>query len=85
MDRMHDLKRRPKDFGIRVRNDSAELSITAYNKMRNAVNEFEFSSYFGGIVETPYLIFDPEIQKKNFLEMVECLLDLLVLNHLLEL
>ena len=68
MDRMHDLKRRPKDFGIRVRNDSAELSITAYNKMRNAVNEFEFSSYFGGIVETPYLIFDPEIQKKNFLE-----------------
>lgn len=68
MDRMHDLKRRPKDFGIRVRNDSTELSITAYNKMRNAVNEFEFSSYFGGIVETPYLIFDPEIQKKNFLE-----------------
>ena len=28
----------------------------------------EFSSYFGGIVETPYLIFDPEIQKRSFLE-----------------
>lgn len=66
MDRMHDLKRRPRDFGIRVRNDSAELNITAYNKMRNAKNEFEFSSYFGGIVETPYLIFDSEVQKKNF-------------------
>lgn len=66
MDRMRDLKRRPRDFGIRVRNDSAELNITAYNKMRNATNEFEFSSYFGGIVETPYLIFDPDVQKKNF-------------------
>lgn len=66
MDRMHDLKRRPRDFGIRVRNDSAELNITAYNKMRNATNEFEYSSYFGGIIETPYLIFDPEVQKKNF-------------------
>lgn len=68
MERMRELKRRPRDFGIRVRNDSAELNITAYNKMRNAKNEFEFSSYFGGIIETPYLIFDPGIQKKNFLE-----------------
>lgn len=68
MERMRDLKRRPRDFGIRVRNDSAELNITAYNKMRNAKNEFEFSSYFGGIVETPYLIFDAGVQKKNFKE-----------------
>lgn len=68
MERMRELKRRPRDFGIRVRNDSAELSITAYNKMRNAKNEFEFSSYFGGVVETPYLIFDSGVQKKNFQE-----------------
>lgn len=68
MDRMRDLKRRPRDFGIRVRNDSAELNITAFNKMRNATNECEFSSYFGGIIETPYLIFDPSVQKKNFME-----------------
>lgn len=68
MERMRELKRHPRDFGIRVRNDSAELNITAYNKMRNAKNEFEFSSYFGGIVETPYLIFDSGIQKKNFQE-----------------
>lgn len=66
MDRMRDLKRRPRDFGIRVRNDSDELNITAHNKMRNAKNEYEFSSYFGGIIETPYLIFDAEIQKSNF-------------------
>ena len=77
MDKMHDLKRRPRDFGIRVRNDSAELSITAYNKMRNATNEFEFSSYFGGIIETPYLIFDPDIQKKNF-EATDALITKLV-------
>ena len=66
MDRMRDLKRRPRDFGIRVRNDSDELNITAHNKMRNAKNEYEYSSYFGGIIETPYLIFDAEIQKSNF-------------------
>lgn len=76
MDRMHDLKRRPKDFGIRVKNDSVELNITAYNKMRNATNEYEFSSYFGGIVETPYLIFDPDVQKKNFLETQNLVKDL---------
>lgn len=68
MERMRDLKRRPRDFGIRVRNDSAELNITAYNKMRNAKNEFEFCSYFGGIVETPYLTFEPDVQKRNFSE-----------------
>ncbi len=77
MDRMRDLKQRPRDFGIRVRNDSAELNITAYNKMRNATNEFEFNSYFGGIVETPYLVFDPIVQKKNFWE-TECLVSKLV-------
>lgn len=76
MDRMHDLKRRPKDFGIRVKNDSVELNITAYNKMRNATNEYEFSSYFGGLVETPYLIFDPDVQKKNFLETQNLVKDL---------
>lgn len=77
MDRMHDLKRRPKDFGIRVKNDSVELNITAYNKMRNATNEYEFSSYFGGLVETPYLIFDPDVQKKNFLETQNLVKDLM--------
>ena len=79
MERMRDLKQRPRDFGIRVRNESAELNITAYNKMRNATNEFEFSSYFGGIVETPYLIFDPSIQKKNF-DKTEALVSKLVKN-----
>ena len=57
---------KPKDFGIRVRNNSAELNITAYNKMHNVTDGYEFTSYFGGIVETPYLCSDPEIQIRNF-------------------
>jgi len=63
---MRDLGQRPRDFGIRVRNNSAELSITAYNKMRNATDEYEFSSYFGGIVETPYLYLNTAAHKNNF-------------------
>lgn len=77
MERMHELKRKPKDFGIRVRNDSKELNITAANKMRNATNEYEFSSYFGGIIETPYLVFDHEVQQKNF-RTTELLVDSLI-------
>lgn len=63
---MRDLGQRPRDFGIRVRNNSAELSITAYNKMRNATDEYEFSSYFGGIVETPYLFLNTAAHKNNY-------------------
>lgn len=71
---MRDLGQRPRDFGIRVRNNSAELSITAYNKMRNATDEYEFSSYFGGIVETPYLHLNTAAHKNNF-EAVSGLVD----------
>lgn len=53
MSLMRELRQKPKDFGIRVRNNSADLRITAYNKMRNATDEYEMNSYFGGIVETP--------------------------------
>lgn len=63
---MRDLGQRPRDFGIRVRNNSAELSITAYNKMRNATDEYEFSSYFGGVVETPYLHLNTNAHKNNY-------------------
>lgn len=66
---MRELRQKPKDFGIRVRNNSADLRITAYNKMRNATDEYEMNSYFGGIVETPYLYFDAEIQKQNYYEV----------------
>lgn len=55
MSLMRELKLKPKDFGIRVRNNSDELRITASNKMRNSKDEFEYTSYFGGHMETPYL------------------------------
>lgn len=64
---MNESHMRPRDFGIRVKNDADDLQITAANKMRNSKDELLVSSYFGNIVETPYLIFNPEIQKKNFL------------------
>lgn len=63
---MRDLKLRPRDFGIRVRNDSSELKITSANKMRNATDEYEYSSYYGNIVETPYLHLSTSIEKENF-------------------
>lgn len=66
MERMRDLGQKPRDFGIRVRNNSAELTITAYNKMRNATDELEISSYFGDIVETPYLCFNTNAHIKNY-------------------
>jgi len=66
METMREQKLKPKNFGIRVRNNSDELRITAPNKMRNATDEYEFDSYFGDVVETPYMILDPEVQIENY-------------------
>lgn len=66
MSLMREREQKPKDFGIRVRKNSPDLQITAANKMRNAVDEYEYTSYYGGVVDTPYLIYDPEVQKSNF-------------------
>ena len=71
MRRMNEDKMRPKDFGIRVKNDADGLQITAANKMRNSSDELLTTSYFGNIIETPYLNFDPEIQKKNYRKIKE--------------
>ncbi len=66
MHTMREYGQKPKDFGIRVRNDSSELSITAYNKMRNATDAFETISYFGGHFETPYLHYSAEKNIQNY-------------------
>jgi hypothetical protein len=63
---MRERELKPRDFGIRVRDNSSELKITAFNKMRNTKDEYEFNSYFGGIVETPYLPMDPESHMQNY-------------------
>jgi len=66
---MKECKRTPREFGIRVRNDSNELRITAANKMRIAADKTEYISYFGDVFETPYLINDISVNLKN-LELV---------------
>lgn len=66
MSLMRELEQKPKQFGIRVRNNCSKLRITAANKMRNSEDEYEFESYYGGIVETPYLEYNVETQKANF-------------------
>lgn len=66
MSLMREREQRPREFGIRVRNNCSKLRITAANKMRNSEDEYEFSSYYGGIVETPYLEYNVDIQKANY-------------------
>ena len=66
MELMHDQNLKPKDFGIRVRYNSNELQITSYNKMRNTTDEYDVDSYFGGCIETPYLLMDRDVQERNF-------------------
>ncbi|MCQ2091159.1 MAG: Z1 domain-containing protein [Fibrobacter sp.] len=74
MNVMRDKDLKPKDFGIRVRNNSNELQITSYNKMRNTTDEYDANGFFGGSVETQYLEADANKQIKNF-ETVKTLVD----------
>lgn len=66
MQRMRDLSLKPKDFGIRVRNNSSDLQITSYNKMRNSTDEYEMRSYFGDIIETAYLNYNVNSHINNY-------------------
>jgi hypothetical protein len=59
--RMRESKLTPEHFGLRVRNDSDELQITARNKMRLAVDHFEQISYWGAVFDTPYI--DSDVNK----------------------
>lgn len=63
--RMRDAKLTPEDFGLRIRNDSDELKITAPNKMRNAADHIEQISYWGKVFDTPYLDLDLEKNLNN--------------------
>lgn len=66
MDRMARLKKKPKEFGIRIRHDCKRLGITARNKMRNSEQQIEHVHYNGKFVETPYVSAKVEIQKMNY-------------------
>ena len=51
---MFDEKMTPKEFGLKVRDESDELQITAYNKMRTSYKRTEYLTFWGNLVETPY-------------------------------
>lgn len=55
----------PKDFGIKVRDYSDELQITANNKMRTAYELLMMESYYGNICDTPYLSVNVEHNQDN--------------------
>lgn len=56
----------PKDFGIKVRDNSEELQITAANKMRASYNLRMQYSFYGNIYDTPYLSLSVKQNKQNW-------------------
>ncbi len=76
---MCDQGKRPEEYGVRVRNASIKLRITAPNKMRNTKNKIVRQSFYGNIFETPYLHRDLTIIEQNieetmsFLENIDAL------------
>lgn len=67
---MYEQHLTPKDFGIKVRDNCAELQITAYNKMRSSYNLSVQYSFYGNIYDTPYLSLSVKQNSKN-LETVQ--------------
>ncbi len=63
--KMQKAGKKPKDFGIRVMNDSTKLKITSANKMKSAETDYDTVIGFGEIFGTPDIYADPESSKKN--------------------
>ena len=63
---MRDRKKTPLEFGIRVRNDSDDLGITASNKMRNTTVRVERSSFYGSIFESTFVNKDARDNENNW-------------------
>lgn len=63
---MFDEKMTPKEFGLKVRDESDELQITAYNKMRTSFKRTEYLTFWGNLVETPYSSLIAENNVNNF-------------------
>lgn len=62
---MHRIHKTPREFGIRVRNESCELQITAANKMRHSFDHEEILNIYGNLFETPYVDANLDHQKSN--------------------
>ena len=61
----------PKDFGIKVRDNSEELQITAANKMRTSYNLRMQYSFYGNIYDTPYISLCVKQNKQNWIKTKE--------------
>ena len=59
-------RKTPIEFGIRVRNDSDDLGITASNKMRNTVDRVERSSFYGTVFENTFVNKDVDDNERNW-------------------
>lgn len=57
--------KKPEEYGIRVRNDSIDLGITAANKSRNTKKMMYRKSFYGNIFETPHLHRNLDIIEQN--------------------
>lgn len=66
--KMEEQHKKPSDYGIRVRNDSIDLGITASNKMRNTAKKVDRKSFYGNIFETPYLYRNLDLIENNINE-----------------
>ena len=69
MNEMRRLEMIPRQFGIRVRDDSERLQITALNKMRNTKTEYEVHSFYGHVMETAYLSPNAAVHRQNFTQV----------------
>ena len=65
IEKMRAAELTPNEFGLRVRDDSEDLGITAHNKMRYTSNKIEQLSFWGKVFDTPYLSSDPLKSKRN--------------------
>ena len=74
---MYEQHLTPKDFGIKVRDNCAELQITASNKMRTSFNLSVMYSFYGNIYDTPYLSLNVKQNSQN-LENVQFLTSKLI-------
>lgn len=61
--KMREARLTPEHFGMKVRNESRELQITANNKMRHALDYEAQLSFYGQVFDTPYL--DTDTGKNN--------------------
>ncbi len=68
--------KKPEDYGIRVRNNSEDLGITAANKMRNTATKFDRKSFYNNIFETPFIDRNLDIVNHNIDETINLINDI---------